>query len=374
MRDIDLELKAGRTLGVVGTNGSGKSTMLKLMAGVSNPTNGIVRVEGNIVGLLELGAGFHPDLTGYQNIFLQCNLLGMRRAEIEERLPQIVEFSGLQHCLDWPVKRYSSGMYARLGFSVAVHADAQIILVDEILAVGDADFQRRGIARMQQIKQSGQAILVIVTHDVDLARGFCDEVIWLDEGRIAGRGDPVEVCQQYWDSVLPKMREASGLVTDKHLVEEALAAIQQKRTVRMTSVRFEDAAGQAIESVEAHAPVQVAIDVESDEVIEDAHLSLLLVSQEEVITAEIDSRNLPGRISIPRGESTIRVMLDPQLMLDGVYFATVILFRDAERSTALDARFRQGALTVRSSPPQPIWHAVTHPHEWVFEGPKAHEE
>ncbi len=368
LHDVNLELRAGKTLGVIGVNGSGKSTLLKLMAGVSHPTAGTIHSAGSMVGLLELGAGFHPDLTGYQNIYLQCNLLGMRKAEIDQRIEQIVEFSGLGPCLDWAVKRYSSGMYARLGFSVAVHVDAQIILVDETLSVGDAEFQRRSVARMHEIQARGDSIIVFVTHDIYTVSEFCDEVIWLDKGRIAAQGDPTEVCQKYWDNVLPKMLESSGLKNDQHLYEQAKAARPSDSPVRIRSVQFETEQGVAVPVLMAGKNLQLSIDLESSEDAPDAYLSVYFVAARDRSTiAEVHSEQAGKTLKIPQGKSCIQVLLTPQLMLDADYRATVLLHRDRDRTRSLDAVFRQGALQIVSDPPQLYPNVMTHPHTWRFE-------
>ncbi len=199
LRDVTFQISRGETVGIIGRNGSGKSTALKLMAGVMAPTAGEVRVRGRVSPLIELGAGFHPDLTGRENVHLNGSILGMSSREIDEQFDSIVDFAELREFIDTPVKRYSSGMYVRLGFSVAVHSNPQILLVDEVLSVGDAFFQEKSLAKMHEFKARGVTI-VVVSHSVELVTQFCDRAIWLDHGRIMADGPAAEVAQRYKES------------------------------------------------------------------------------------------------------------------------------------------------------------------------------
>ncbi len=196
LRDIDLDVEPGEVLGIIGHNGAGKSTMLKLLSGILKPTSGAIAVSGRLSALIEIGAGFHPDLTGRENVYLNGTILGMSRAEIARRFDQIVEFSGLEEFLDTPVKRYSSGMHARLGFSVAAHVDPDILIVDEVLSVGDYAFQNRCVERMRQVIQGGAAV-VFVSHNLNAVANLCTRVILLDHGRIVRLGCPQEVIRAY---------------------------------------------------------------------------------------------------------------------------------------------------------------------------------
>ena len=209
LRDVTFSIGHGETYGVIGRNGSGKSTVLKLIAGVTAPSEGEVRVMGNVSPLIELGAGFHPDLTGRENIDLNAIILGMSRKEIRERYDEIVEFAELRDFIDMPVKRYSSGMYMRLGFSVAIHSDPEVLLVDEVLAVGDAAFQEKCLAKMHEFKQRGITI-VFVSHSMELVRKFCERVLLLEGGRLVGDGTPEEMTERYLEMVTPSVEMASG--------------------------------------------------------------------------------------------------------------------------------------------------------------------
>lgn len=194
VRDLSFNVMSGETLAILGHNGSGKSTSLKLLAGVMTPTRGSVFVSGNVAPLLELGSGFHPDLTGRENIFLNSAILGVPRKTVKAKIDEIVDFSGIEEQLDTPVRFYSSGMFVRLGFAIAVNVEPDIVLVDEVLAVGDAGFQEKCLARMAKMKAEGRTI-VLVTHSLEQAMGFCDRAIILSHGSCIYDG-PVQGAKQ----------------------------------------------------------------------------------------------------------------------------------------------------------------------------------
>ena len=191
LRDVDLEIEAGTTVGLVGPNGSGKSTLLKTIGGIVQPTSGEVRLRGRLAALLELGAGFHPDLTGRENVYLNASILGLSKEQTDRHFDAIVDFSGIERFIDTQVKFYSSGMYVRLAFAVAVHVDPDVLLVDEVLAVGDEPFQRKCLERIRQFQHEGRTI-VLVTHGLDQVAEFCDRAVVLEHGRVAADGSPRE--------------------------------------------------------------------------------------------------------------------------------------------------------------------------------------
>jgi ABC-2 type transport system ATP-binding protein len=196
LKDVSFLVKEGETLGIIGANGSGKSTVLKLAAGIMEPNEGEITVSGRVCPIIELGTGFHPDLTGRENVFLNASLLGLSGQETRERLPQIVEFSGISPFIDTPVKRYSSGMYVRLAFAIAVHTEPDILLVDEALAVGDADFQEKCLDRMRELQANGTTI-VLVSHNLKLIQEYCTRAILLNKGRLEADGPPRAVVEAY---------------------------------------------------------------------------------------------------------------------------------------------------------------------------------
>ena len=220
LTDVSLSVPKGSTFGVMGRNGSGKSTALKLVAGITKPTSGQVRVQGRISALIELGAGFHPEISGRENVFINGIMLGLTKREIQERFDEIVDFAELREFIDAPVKTYSSGMYMRLGFAVAINVNPDVLLVDEVLAVGDEGFTHKCLDKFAEFKRSNKTIL-LVTHSLNLIERFCDEALWLDGGRAMSHGDPKRVVGAY----LTKVEEG----------EEALLAATTARAVENAS-------------------------------------------------------------------------------------------------------------------------------------------
>lgn len=196
LKDINLNIKKGETVALIGTNGSGKSTLLKLMTKIIYPNKGTVETSGKLTSLLELGAGFHPDFTGRENIYFNASIFGLTRKEIEKRIDDIIEFSELGAAIDDPIRTYSSGMYMRLAFSVAINVDAEVLLVDEILAVGDQHFQDKCFAKLEELRDSDKTI-VIVTHSLDVVKTLCNRAIWIYKGELKLDGDPTYVVDEY---------------------------------------------------------------------------------------------------------------------------------------------------------------------------------
>lgn len=194
---LSFEIKAGETVGIVGKNGAGKSTIMKLIAGVTYPTKGKVTVNGRVAPMIELGAGFHYELNGYENIYLNAAILGMHKKEIELVIGDIVEFSGIKKFLHEPLKHFSTGMVMRLAFSIAIHARAKIFLIDEVLAVGDADFQEKCLNKLEELKKEEDTIIIFVSHDQTAVEKFCDRAIFINEGQIVLDASPKEVFAKY---------------------------------------------------------------------------------------------------------------------------------------------------------------------------------
>ena len=217
LRDVSVSVSKGACFGVIGRNGSGKSTLLKLVAGITKPTSGSVRVHGRVSALIELGAGFHPEISGRENVFINGIMLGLSRREISDRFDEIVEFAELEDFIDAPVKTYSSGMYMRLGFAVAINVDPDILLVDEVLAVGDAGFSLKCLDKFAEFKRRGKTIL-LVTHGLSMVERFCDEAVWLEAGESRTIGDPKRVVQRYLTDV--------EQTEDKHLAAQDAKAQQ----------------------------------------------------------------------------------------------------------------------------------------------------
>ena len=196
LNDINLEIKKGETVALIGVNGSGKSTLLKLMTQIIFPNKGTIETHGKLTSLLELGAGFHPDFSGRENIYFNSSIFGLTKKEIDARLDQIIEFSELGEFIDNPVRTYSSGMYMRLAFSVAINVDAEILLIDEILSVGDQHFQEKCFNKMRELKKEGKT-MVFVTHSMETVKNLCDRAVWIYEGKVKMDGDTGSVVDEY---------------------------------------------------------------------------------------------------------------------------------------------------------------------------------
>jgi lipopolysaccharide transport system ATP-binding protein len=200
LKNVSLQIKQGEVVGLIGRNGAGKSTLLKILSRITVPTEGRIRIDGRIASLLEVGTGFHQELTGRENIFLNGAILGMPRAEIVRKFDEIVEFSEIKEFLDTPVKRYSSGMYVRLAFAVAAHLEPEILIIDEVLAVGDTAFQKKCLGKMGSFARSGRTVL-FVSHNMEAVRNLCQRVIWLKDGRLHQDGQPDELIEAYFNSI-----------------------------------------------------------------------------------------------------------------------------------------------------------------------------
>lgn len=196
LKDVTLQIPHDETLGLIGANGQGKSTLLQLIAGIIRPTQGTITTRGRVATLLELGAGFHPELTGRENVYLYGSVLGLKKRDIDKLFDDIVGFAEIERFIDNQIKHYSSGMYVRLGFSTAVHSDPEIFLVDEVLAVGDESFQQKCIAKIREFQQDGRSI-IFVSHELELVERVCDRVVLLDQGELAAEGTPAEMVSLY---------------------------------------------------------------------------------------------------------------------------------------------------------------------------------
>lgn len=249
VRDVSLEIPEGQVLGIIGRNGAGKSTMLKILTRITTPSSGRAEIRGRVGSLLEVGTGFHPELTGRENVYLNGSVLGMKRSEIQKKFSDIVEFSGVEHFIDTPVKRYSSGMSVRLAFSVAAHLEPEILLVDEVLAVGDAEFQSRCLGRMEDLSQSGRTI-VFVSHQMQAVAQLCDRAVLLEQGRVTLDGRADEVVAQYLQSV--------GGSSSARIWPD-LESAPGDDIVRLRSVRIVDEAGNVLDAADVRRSVGIEI-------------------------------------------------------------------------------------------------------------------
>ena len=249
VRDISFELHKGEALGLVGRNGAGKSTLLKLLARITTPTHGRIELRGRVATLLEVGTGFHPDLTGRENIYLNGAILGMRRAEIVRKYDEIVEFSGVERFLETPVKRYSSGMFVRLGFAVAAHLDPDLLLVDEVLAVGDAEFQRKCLGKMRDVASEGRAV-VFVSHNLAAVQRLCTRALYIDKGQLMMDGVPDAVVDRYLLDT--GARRSGGISTIPDGIDRVGTG-----DARLRQVALLDESGHPIDQVHLGQPLRI---------------------------------------------------------------------------------------------------------------------
>jgi lipopolysaccharide transport system ATP-binding protein len=248
LKDVSFQVQQGEVLGLIGRNGAGKSTLLKVLTRITSPTAGRAEIRGRVGSLLEVGTGFHPELTGRENIYLNGAILGMKRREIQGKLPDIIEFSGVSQFLDTPVKRYSSGMYVRLAFSVAAHFEPEIMLVDEVLAVGDAEFQARCLGRMEDFGDTGRTVL-FVSHNLQAITQLCDRVLLLDGGRVVRDGPSEEVVAHY-------LQTTAGSGSSRTWAPDKAPGDD---LVRLRSVRIVDSDGQTVDYVDVRRPVGIEL-------------------------------------------------------------------------------------------------------------------
>jgi len=343
LRDISFDLPRGRKLALIGENGSGKSTLLKLIARLIEPTSGEIVVKGSVLPLLELGAGFHPDLTGYENVFLQGAVLGLSRNEIRRRLKDIVLFSGLADFMDTPVKYYSAGMFVRLGFSVAVHCNPNILLVDEILAVGDADFQDKSFHKMMEFVGEGRT-LILVSHSLFAVREICDEAIWLEEGRIRAIGRARDIVEAYIHYNYDRTRPF-GTSRRKSLAPSQRTA-PAPHVCRIVGVRLLDSSGMPCEKVVSKEPLLIEIECEADGEITDVGCRLVFRSKKDTPILQCDSISEGTALVLPRGRSTIHAAIASFVAKQAIYDIEVFLFFKAAGLAAIPIAETRSRLVV----------------------------
>ncbi len=286
LKDVSFEIKQGDRVGIIGRNGAGKSTLLKILSRITEPTTGRVRIQGRVASLLEVGTGFHPELTGRENIYLNGAILGMSRVEIKKKFDEMVAFAEVEKFLDTPVKRYSSGMYVRLAFAVAAHLEPEILVVDEVLAVGDAQFQKKCLGKMEDVGKEGRTVL-FVSHNMSTVRQLCTRACLLAHGSVVYSGSPSEAISQYMQESLSKDSNSAGAY--RHIKGDGRAEIQ-KMTLN-DSVDSECV-------VSIFEPIKVAFDYIINEAINHLEFFLLIYSLDGEVQASLFQRD-SGGFTIP---------------------------------------------------------------------------
>ncbi len=301
LQDVGFEIGRGEAVGIIGRNGAGKSTLLKILSRITEPTTGRIELVGRVASLLEVGTGFHPELTGRENVFLNGAILGMKRAEIIRKFDEIVAFAEVERFIDTPVKHYSSGMYMRLAFSVAAHLEPEILLVDEVLAVGDAEFQRRCLGKMGEVAQEGRTVL-FVSHSEYAVRRLCTRCILLSQGGVTMAGPTNEVMSEYQGRHF-----TSALVTS--FVPNPAASIQY------TSVRVSGTACPGTDHLSAAAPLTVSFGLEVSDAIPDVYFGIVIHNADGIAVLFADSRDCPGTMPrrLARGHHSGCISIPPVL-------------------------------------------------------------
>ncbi len=316
LRGVSFTVPAGRTFGIIGRNGSGKSTMLKLIAGIGKPTSGAVRVNGRVSALIELGAGFHPEISGRENVFINGLMLGLSKKEIADRFDDIVSFAELQEFIDAPVKTYSSGMYMRLGFAVAINVDPDVLLVDEVLAVGDESFTHKCLEKFAEFRQRGKTIL-LVTHQLDLVQRFCDDALWLDRGVVRAEGDPKRVSDAY-------------LLDVAHADTAAAAGATRwgSGEVRIAGVELHGASGRT-DVFESGSPMEIRFHVRAAQPIADFVFGVAIFNADGACCYGTNTHIEGARPGGLSGDADVGFAIERLDLVDGTYTLDVAVHRES---------------------------------------------
>ncbi len=311
LKGIEFEVPVGSTFGVIGSNGSGKSTLLKCLTGILYPEKGRVTIEGRVSALLELGAGFHPELSGRENVYLNGAILGLTKKEINARFDDIVEFSGLPDFIDTPVKNYSSGMFVRLGFAVAAHVEPDVLLIDEVLSVGDESFQRRCAQKIEQFRRDGRTI-VFVSHGLSQVEQLCETVAWIDKGDLKMVGPAGEVISAY-----------SGQSHNAVRVEGELGARWGSGEAEITSVKLLGADGQPLDVLTTHDPLTIAIDFRTFRPLQDIVVNMRIDTMNGHAVWGTSTRRCSKAIGLVDGEARAVMTMPHFPILEGTYELTL---------------------------------------------------
>jgi ABC-type polysaccharide/polyol phosphate transport system ATPase subunit len=382
LKGISFDVPQGKTFGIVGRNGSGKSTMLKLIAGIGKPTSGTVRVAGRVSALIELGAGFHPEISGRENVYINGLMLGLSRREINQRFDEIVHFAELEEFIDAPVKTYSSGMYMRLGFAVAINVDPDVLLVDEVLAVGDEAFTHKCLDKFAEFRRRGRTVL-LVTHSLDLVTRFCDEALWLDGGLAKAHGDPKRVIDAYLLDVAAS--ENRQLATDDATANAAQASMGAdrqvgpaeatdmfkaaegrwgSREVEITSVEISGANGQAAHLFQSGEHVEIRLHVRAHRKVSDFAFGVGIFNAEGVCCYGTNTAIDGGVAGEMSGEGLVVFDIAALNLVEGTYKLDVAV----HRQDGVPYDYHRLLYTFRVKSPLKEVGIFRPPHRWNFSG------
>lgn len=315
VKDVSFEVKKGDVLGIIGPNGAGKSTILKLLSRIIVPNKGELELKGRLSALIEVTAGFHEELTGRENVYLNGTILGMTKKEIDSKLEEIIEFSGVREFIDTPVKRYSSGMYSRLGFSVAAHMDPDILLVDEVLAVGDISFQAKCAQKMRELLNSGVTI-ILVSHNLSLIQSLCKRVILLNKGEIAKEGTSEEVIP-YYENIVHKQREEELKIK---ISSDYEVRVDTSLPIEILDVVISDGTYQKKDNFEIGEPISIQIEYEAKEKIENPIFCLEIIRADGVLCCSTNTKDVGFDTKSIQGKGSAQVSLGKINLASGIYF------------------------------------------------------
>jgi len=317
LKDVSFAVEEGEAVGIIGANGSGKTTMLRLLAGVSSQTSGEINVDGRLAPLIQVGAGFHPELTGRENVYLNGTILGLSKKEIDNKYDEIVQFAELEKFMDTPVKKYSSGMFVRLGFSVAIHVEAEILLIDEILSVGDISFQRKCLERMSNIRRSKKSI-VFVSHNLSAVRGLCARTIWLDHGVVQSDGKTEEVISKYAQFMASK----SQFTNDTSFI--GAKTRWGTGELKFNKVEIFNAKDELASDFEIGDPLKVMMDLDVQNRIKSPVFWVGIINNEEVwITGSVFDKQRAGKDYAIEGRTLIVCTFNDLRLQPGEYHLVV---------------------------------------------------
>jgi ABC-type polysaccharide/polyol phosphate transport system ATPase subunit len=373
---VSFEVPQGSTFGVIGENGSGKSTLLKLLAGITKPTHGTLSVRGRISALIELGAGFHPEISGRENVVINGIMLGLSRREVEARFDEIVSFAELAPFIDAPVKTYSSGMYARLGFAVAIHVDPEVLLIDEVLAVGDEAFTRKCLDKIGEFRRRGKTV-VIVTHSLNLVERMCDEALWLRRGRVSARGDPKRVIDTYLSYVAggeeAMLAREQGAGSEAGSPSEADAGPDTplrregrwgSREMEITEVRLLDERGAERHVYVPGERIAVALRVHSAAEVRDFVFGAGIFTVDGVSVYGTNTDIEKFRPKLARGDGTVMLVFESLSLVEGTYLLDVAVHK--RDGTPYD--YHRGLYTFRVKSRIKDVGVYRPAHAWTFAG------
>lgn len=352
LRDVTFAVERSEALGIIGHNGAGKSTILKLLSNITTPTSGEIAINGRLSALIEVGSGFHPELTGRENVYLSGSILGMRRREITDKLDQIVEFAGIKQFIDVPVKRYSSGMYVRLGFSIAAHLDPDVLLLDEVLAVGDAAFQAKCLQRITDLKHGGKTI-VFVSHDLGAVERLCDRVLLIQRGEVAANGPPREVIAEY--------QRIAGSFTASEPPPTS-ASLNTKR-IEIRSVVFRDSLGKEASAFQTGGPLSVSVEYFAHERVEDAVFELFFYAGDDELHCQLTTESPERRVDVEPGRGVVEFSCPELGLQPGIYHldATVV-----QREPSEGIEWQYHCAMMRVDPGKIVRGNFYTPHDWTI--------